>query len=363
MMWLFIFVAVGLLSLLGFAYVVTRLTRFRWIQTRLPGKRGILFSLGLLVVVFLAFSLWGGLWTAMVVFIHLLVIWLLCDLVALVAHKLTHRKATRYVAGGAALGLTLMVTMIGIFFAHHVYRTAYTVPTEGHVGGLRVVAFSDSHVGTTFHADRFASYVDRMQTEQPDVVVIVGDFVDDSTSLADMTAACEALGRLSPTYGVYYVFGNHDCGYAASLRGCGKQELVDALERNGVTVLEDAVVHLTDDIYLIGRQDTQQKGRATMQELTGEVPAGSRTIVLDHEPNDQAAQAQSGVDLVLSGHTHGGQFWPIRGAGVWMGQNDMTYGLRKEGNTTFIVSSGIADWALRMKTGCLSEYLVVDFGT
>ena len=66
------------------------------------------------------------------------------------------------------------------------------------------------------------------------------------------------------------------------------------------------------------------------------------------------------MDLVLSGHTHGGQMIPVNPVGVWMGANDKTYGLEQRGNTNFIVTSGISCWEVKFKTGCKSEYVVID---
>lgn len=68
-------------------------------------------------------------------------------------------------------------------------------------------------MGTTFDGKGLEKYVEEMQQTNPDVVVITGDFVDDDTSKQDMIDACHALSKLNPTYGVYFVFGNHDKGY------------------------------------------------------------------------------------------------------------------------------------------------------
>ena len=84
------------------------------------------------------------------------------------------------------------------------------------------------------------------------------------------------------------------------------------------------------------------------------------SIVLDHQPSDFDAQAAAGADLVLSGHTHGGQLFPLHRMGQWLGIDDKSYGCEKRKNTTFIVTSGISDWAIQFKTGCKSEYVVID---
>lgn len=83
-------------------------------------------------------------------------------------------------------------------------------------------------------------------------------------------------------------------------------------------------------------------------------------IVLDHQPRDYEAQAAAKVDLVLSGHTHGGQMLPLAPLVRKLGSNDMVYGYEKRDNTDFIVTSGISDWEIKFKTGCKSEFVVVD---
>ncbi len=360
-MWALIFLAILILSLAGLAFVANRLAGFPFLR-QLSRRKALVCSFLLPVLILAAISLWSGVWNGMIVFIHLLVFWLLAEGCFRLAARLRRKPFAGHLAGIVAIGFTVCYLAAGFFFAHHVYRTAYTVETEKALGlsSLRIVGFSDSHVGTTFHGDKFPEYVARMNAEQPDIVVIVGDFVDDDTGYTDMVESCRALGQLEAKYGAYYVFGNHDAGYYAERRGYGKAELVQNLQENNIIVLEDEVVPIAGNVLLCGRQDASRRGRMSMAELAENFGPDSFSVILDHQPNDYAAQAAVGADLVLSGHTHGGQFIPINRAGEWIGANDMTYGAARQGNTCFLVSSGISNWAFQFKTGCISEYFVID---
>lgn len=360
-MWVAILLGMILMGIVGFGYVVNRMNRFSLLRNRLGRKKARLANIGILLVVLAAVFLWGGMWNAMIVFIHLLVFWLISDGVFALIKKHRRRPFSRYYAGFTAIAVTAVYLGVGAFFAHHVFRTAYEIPVQADLGveNYRIVAFSDSHMGTTFHADKLRDYVQTINREQPDIVVIVGDFVDDDTDYEDMLHSCEALSELEAKNGVYFVFGNHDCGYS-DYRGYGKTELVAALLRNQVIIMEDAVIPLEGNLVLCGRQDSQQTNRLSMEALSEKFSPENCVIVLDHEPNDYAAEAAAGADLVISGHTHGGQFFPILRAGEWFGLNDMTYGYARTGRTNFLVSSGISDWTFMFKTGCISEYVVID---
>ena len=362
-MWTFIFGALILGGVLGTAYLASRFARFTVLQKAVGERKAIRFLAGLVVALLLVGVMWAFMGTinAEICVIHLMVFWMICDGISKILEKRRKKKFTRYYAGIFAIGITAVYLACGWYLAHHVWQTAYTLETDKPVGSLRIVQFADSHVGATFDGEGFAEHMKSIQAENPDIVVVVGDFVDDDTSKEDMIAACEALGTLETAYGVYYVFGNHDKGYyGPEYRGYSGNDLIAELEKNNVTVLQDEIVLLDDRFYLIGRQDRSMSSRASMEELTAGLDPDKYMIVLDHQPHDYNAQAASGVDLVLSGHTHGGQLLPFIRMGQWLGLDDKSYGLEKRENTNFIVTSGIADWAIKFKTGCKSEYVVVD---
>ncbi|MCH5340760.1 MAG: metallophosphoesterase [Acetatifactor sp.] len=366
-MWFFIFGSLILAAVLGNIYLVSRFARFSIIYKAAKGRKIVRYIIGAVLVILLFFSTWAGLGpiNAMLTIIHLMVIWLLCDGINGIVKRRRKIHSEKYYAGAFALGITAVYLICGWYLAHHVWRTEYVLTTDKPVGSLCVVLISDSHVGTTFDGKGFAEHIKAIQAENPDIVVVAGDFVDDDTTKDDMIAACEALGTLQTTYGVYYAFGNHDKGYyGPEFRGYSGDDLIAELERNYVVVLQDEAVLLDNRFYLIGRQDRseEQRGdsRASMAELVSNLDPDKYSIVLDHQPSDYAAQTAAGVDLVLSGHTHGGQLFPINYMGQWTGIDDKTYGLEKRESTNFIVTSGISDWAIKFKTGCKSEYVVIN---
>lgn len=366
-MWMMIFGALIFGAVLSFLYMVSRFVKFFSGNEKVQGRRSLRITAGFVPTLLIFVLVWVTLGSinTFICSIHLVVIWLLCDGANLLIEKKRGKAFSRYYAGMFAIGITLVYLVCGWYLAHHVWRTGYTVQTDKQVGNLRIVQFADSHIGNTFDAEGFAELVKAMQAEEPDIVVITGDYVDDDTTKEEMEASCRALGTLDTTYGVYYVFGNHDKGYYGSeYRGYSGSDLIAELEKNNVAVLQDESILLDDRFYLIGRQDRseEQRGeaRASMEELVEGLDTDKYSIVLDHQPHDYDAQAASGVDLVLSGHTHGGQLFPFHRMGEWTGVDDKSYGLEKRENTNFIVTSGISDWAIQFKTGCKSEYVVID---
>lgn len=379
-MWLFILGSVMIASVAGVLFVLSRMEKLTFIERLSHGRanRKKLISFGILLMLCLIIYFLSGAMNLMIILIHLLIVWILAELAATVVLKLCFgsRKsesrdesasdtATKqrchnhedYVALFSVV-FTCVYLAIGMYLNYSVVETDYTLSTDKSVGDVRIVQFADSHIGTSLSGERLARYVDRMNTLEPDVVVITGDFIDESTNRKEMYAACEALGRLKTRYGVYYAYGNHDRGYfRGDKRGYDGNDFAKALEDNNVEILEDEAKLIDDRFYIVGRLDG---ARLSAESIVEGLDKSRYMVMLDHEPSDYAAEAAVGADLVLSGHTHGGQLLPVIHAGEWMGANDATYGYERIGDTDFIVSSGISSWQIKFKTGCRSEFVVVD---
>lgn len=173
-MWALILGSLVLGSVLGMIYLVSRFMKFPIVRKAAGGKSFLRCCWG--------FWRWQGLSAAQELLSAQSMrrlwfcIWYLSGL-CVTGHtglrkKREGKKFGRYYAGIFALGITVVYLTCGWYLANHVWRTPYTVETEKAVGSLRIVQFADSHVGNTFSGEEFAGWVEDMQEENPDIVVI-----------------------------------------------------------------------------------------------------------------------------------------------------------------------------------------------
>lgn len=359
-MWTIVLIAVVILMAGSLVYIGSRMRCFPLFAKFSEKNAFAKWAVRLLpTAVFAVFAVFDFV-NSVIILIHLAVFWAVADIAVRLFRRKKDGKANGYPAAWIAIVACILYFVAGWFCAHHVSRKDYTLETEKSLGQdtFRVAMIADSHIGSTFDGEGFAEYLKEIEEAKPDVLVVVGDFVDDSTTREDMLRAAKAFSEFRAPYGVYYVYGNHDKGYYNS-RGFTAEELARALTDNSVTILEDESVML-GSICLIGRKDRSDRGRADIAKLLAGINPEVYTIVLDHQPNDYEAEAEAGPDLVLSGHTHGGQMIPIGLIGRLSGADDRSYGTERRKNTTFLVTSGISCWALDFKTGTKSEYVIID---
>lgn len=361
--WIVILIVTLSAGAVGTIYLTATTAKFPFINRIANGKRWlkVLISLLLIIGIFLILMQIWSFTNAIVVFLGAFVIRLFLGIAGAIIKKVRGKEYKFYWQGWGALILTVVYFAVGYYLNFNVWMTEYKLQSDKLDGALRIAMFADSHIGTTFDGDGFAKHMDEIMEYNPDIVLIAGDYVDDGTKKEDMIRASEALGKMNVPYGVWYAIGNHDRGYnRAEDKSFDERELVKALMDNGVGILVDESVLIDDRFYLVGREDAYHSDRAGIEELTKDLDKSIYTIVMDHQPTDYANEAASGVDLVLSGHTHGGQLFPVNHVGDWFGINDRTYGYEKRNNTDFIVTSGISCWEIKFKTGTKSEFVIID---
>ncbi len=308
-----------------------------------------------IIVLFLLFGFINGI----IILLHLAFFLKLIEITFKIIVKIKNIKLNYSFIILSSFLLTTIYLGIGVYLNYHVVTTYYELETVKNIGSdnFRIIHISDAHMGTTFDGDGFRKQLEKIKDIDSDIVVITGDFVDDDTKKDDMITSIKALSILKPKYGIYYVYGNHDKGYGNN-RDFNYTDMENEFVKYNIKVLEDEVVLINDSIYLVGRKDKSSE-RKSIEELVNYLDKDKYIIDLNHQPNDYQNEMNN-VDLVLSGHTHGGQLFPLGPVGILIGANDEYYGLHQRENTYFIVNSGISDWAIDFKTGTFSEIGIIN---
>lgn len=219
------------------------------------------------------------------------------------------------------------------------------------LNGFRMVQLTDLHIGPTLGKEWLQEIVSQTNQLQPDVVVITGDLVDGSVDKLKEHVA--PLQQLQTKYGVFFVTGNHE--YYS-----GADEWIAELARLGVRVLRNERVAIETPqggFDLAGVDDFHSgtfpgHGPNLPKALEGR-NTGKAVVLLAHQPAAIKEAEQLGVDLQLSGHTHGGQLWPWNYF-VRLQQPYVT-GLHTQGDTTIYISPGTGYWGPPMRLGSTAE--------
>ncbi len=244
----------------------------------------------------------------------------------------------------------LGVLLVGIFVYGNIHynnkvREELTLTTDKPLQKeLKMVMISDMHIGYHNRRSELARWVDLLNAEHADMILVAGDIIDGSMRPLMEERMAEEFRRLNAP--VYACLGNHE--YYAGDRDA-EQFYRDA----GIHLLRDSVA-MVNGIAIIGRDDRTNVGRKSVKELA---VGGAYTILLDHQPYHLERTEAAGVDFQFSGHTHHGQVWPIS----WITDAiyECAFGAYQRGNTRYYVSSGLGIWGGKFRIGTRSEYVVV----
>lgn len=306
---------------------------------------------------FRSFAHWIG-YASMSVFSMLLVLVLTSDVARLMLLIVRATLNTRLVSFSILITAGVLA-LVGLLQARR--PRVVTVPISidelpNELEGYRIVQWSDVHVGPTIQRRFVESLVERTNELKADAIVITGDLIDGHVD--DLRHAVEPLRNLRARDGVFVVSGNHEYYWRAS-------EWVKEFSRLGLTFLknEHRVIR-RGDARLVIAGVTDPVGRDTHKTnptaaLAG-APDGAIRVLLAHRPQTAQAASRLGVHLQLSGHTHGGQFFPFNLLIRWF--QPVVSGLHRIGKTLLYVSRGTGYWGPPSRLGVGGEITMIELG-
>ncbi|MDQ0685843.1 putative MPP superfamily phosphohydrolase [Streptomyces achromogenes] len=264
---------------------------------------------------------------------------------------------SRVVAGAAAAAAagTVGYGTYGVLRGPRVKRVTVPLaklPRAAH--GYRIAVVSDIHLGPVLGRGFAQKVVDTINATQPDLIAVVGDLVDGSVK--DLGPAAAPLSQLRARHGSYFVTGNHE--YFS-----GAESWVAEVRRLGLTPLENARTELAW-FDLAGVNDIAGESEGQGPDFTralGDRDTARACVLLAHQPVQIHDAMRHGVDLQLSGHTHGGQLWP--GNFVAAAANPTVAGLERHGDTQLYVSRGAGAWGPPTRVGAPSDITVVELAS
>ncbi|MGA6155463.1 metallophosphoesterase [Stenotrophomonas sp. NPDC087984] len=226
------------------------------------------------------------------------------------------------------------------------------LPRRAH--GFRIAVVSDIHLGPILGRAHTQRVVEAVNRTNPDLIAVVGDLVDGS--VADLGPAAEPLRALRARHGSYFVTGNHE--YYS-----GADEWVDHVRELGLRPLENERAELPGfDLAGVNDIAGESEGHGPdFGKALGDRDRSRASVLLAHQPVVIHDAVKAGVDLQLSGHTHGGQVWP----GTYVAElaNPTAAGLERYGDTQLYVTRGAGAWGPPVRVGAPPDVTVVELAS
>ncbi|WP_262056101.1 metallophosphoesterase [Streptomyces sp. STR69] len=226
------------------------------------------------------------------------------------------------------------------------------LPRSAH--GFRIAVVSDIHLGPVLGRGFAQKVVDTINSTQPDLIAVVGDLVDGSVK--NLGPAAAPLAQLRARHGSFFVTGNHE--YFS-----GAEQWLEEVRRLDIHTLENARTELPG-FDLAGVNDLQGESEGQGPDFgkaLGDRDTTRACVLLAHQPVQIHEAVKHGVDLQLSGHTHGGQLWP--GNFIAAAANPTVAGLERYGDTELYVSRGAGAWGPPTRVGAPSDITVVELAS
>lgn len=251
-----------------------------------------------------------------------------------------------------AFGVTLCLLLYGYYNYKHPQVVEIPIALENPLvyGEMKIVGISDVHLGMGTDKADLKKYVELINSQQPDLILIGGDLIDNSLAPLYEQNMAEELAQLRAPMGIYMVPGNHE--YISGIKACEQ-----FLKNTPIRLLRDTVITLPNGIQLVGRDDrSKRRGRLALKELAAKRDSSCFSILMDHQPYELAQKDSLKFDLQFSGHTHHGQVWPMTMLIDRM--YEQSYGYRKWSHSHVYVSSGLSLWGPPFRIGTHSDLVV-----
>lgn len=250
-----------------------------------------------------------------------------------------------------ALGITVCVLGYGYYnYRNPVVNEMMLSMDKPLDASVRVVAVSDVHLGFATGKKQLQKYVELINSQKPDVILIAGDLIDNSVAPLREERMNEELSQLKAPMGVYMVPGNHE--YIS-----GIDEVEDFLRNTPIVLLRDSVVTLPCGVQIVGRDDRHNRRRIPLNDIMRKTDGSKPIVMLDHQPYQVAKKDSAGVDVQISGHTHRGQVFPMNLLVDAM--YEQSWGYRKWSHSHVYVSSGLSLWGPPFRIGTDSDVAVI----
>lgn len=259
----------------------------------------------------------------------------------------------------AVIAILAVIFIRGLWNAWTPVVRTYETPISKRTGDmkeLRMAVVSDLHLGNIVGKRHLRKMVKMVEEMNPDIVLLPGDVIDEVIEPFKRNNMAEVLKELHAPFGTYAVLGNHE------YYGNHIEEYVEEMSKISIPVLQDGIVCIEDLFYIVGRKDKTAEakkfgGRKEVSELVEGLDKSKLIVMMDHQPYDFAKALEAGVDILLCGHTHRGQFIPNHWITKKVFEKDWGY-LRKD-TLHVIVSSGYGTWGPPIRLGSRSEIVEV----
>ncbi len=320
----------------------------------------------------------GNYWLGFLLYLFLTI--MIADIIRLILKR--HGKLSKsklfskrgyFINGIICLIIISSLCIYGVINAHKIHSTFYdiNINKSNYKSDMKVVLVSDLHIGYSIGIKDISNMVNLINKENADLVIIAGDIYDNNfDGIQNPDEMIRILKSIKSKNGVYAVYGNHDvnektlAGFTFNYneKKISLPEMDNLLEKSNIKLLRDETVLINDSLYLIGRRDASKPGdvksRKSIEELIENIDKEKPIFLIDHQPRELKKISNNGVDLDLSGHTHGGQLFPLNIIMKLMWKNGNGY--KKYNNMNSVVTSGVGLYGPNMRIGTKAEVVTIN---